>query len=274
MDQGIPDVAVMQIVIPTRGRTHQQLTLQALPRELRKRTTLVCPKREASGLFRLYGDVEIVVQPDATMTIARKREWIMREWLRYGHEQVLMLDDDLSFSTRISETDWHLKPICGEELIPEFQRIEDKLGPEYPHVGFGPRQWNHLKKAGWQTPDRMMCSLGYYLPIVVKVCELGRIETHEDMDVNLQLLRKGHRNAVWHTTVHDQNFMAPGGCGLWRTIESFSADARKLAELHPGYVSTVERSYKGSEPRVPRVEPICQWKKALDDGLKDKSQYR
>ena len=44
IDQGIPVVAVMQIVIPTRGRTHQQLTLQSLPRELRKRTTLVCPK--------------------------------------------------------------------------------------------------------------------------------------------------------------------------------------------------------------------------------------
>src|SRR6516225_6971434 len=149
----------MQIVIPTRGRTDRQFTLQSLPGELRKRTRLVCPKREASGLYRLYNDVgvKIVIEPYPNIKIAQKREWIMREWLRYGHEQVLMLDDDLSFSTRISETDWHLKPICGEELIPEFQRIEDKLGPEYPHVGFGPRQWNHLKKAGWQTPDRMMC---------------------------------------------------------------------------------------------------------------------
>ena len=40
----------MQIVIPTRGRTNQQLTLQSLPRELRERTTLVCPKKEAVRL--------------------------------------------------------------------------------------------------------------------------------------------------------------------------------------------------------------------------------
>ena len=255
----------MQIVIPTRGRAHQQLTLQAL-RELRKRTTLVCPKREASGLYRLYKDVEIVVQPDPDWTIARKREWIMREWLRYGHEKILMLDDDLCFATRISETDRHLRPICGEELGAEIQRLFDKLGPEFPHVGFGARQGNHTQAAGWKTPARMMYSLGYYLPIVVRECELGRIETREDMDIGLQLLRKGYPNAVWQTTVNDQRkYDAPGGCTNERTIERSNADARKLAALHPGYVSTVEKAYKVS---VPRIEVSCRWKKTLEDGLK------
>ena len=45
-----PVVVVMQIIIPTRGRTNQQFTLQVLPPELRERTTLVCPKREAVRL--------------------------------------------------------------------------------------------------------------------------------------------------------------------------------------------------------------------------------
>ena len=266
MDQGIPDVAVMQIVIPTRGRTHQQLTLQALPRELRKRTTLVCPKREASGLFRLYGDVEIVVQPDATMTIARKREWIMREWLRCGYDKILMLDDDLVFSTRKSADDWHLDPIHGDELGAEIKRLEEKLGPEFPHVGFGARQGNHNQEAGWRTPSRMMYSLGYYLSIVVKECELGRIETREDMDITLQLLRKGYQNAVWHTTVHDQQRDAPGGCNLWRTTASSNANAHELARLHQGYVSVREKAYKAG----PRVEVRCAWQKALEDGRKEK----
>ena len=53
-----------------------------LPPELRKRTTLVCPKQEAVRLSCLYEDVEIVVQPDPDWTIAKKREWIMREWMR------------------------------------------------------------------------------------------------------------------------------------------------------------------------------------------------
>jgi len=260
----------MQLIIPTRGRTDQQLTLQSLPPELRKRTWIVCPKREASGLYRLYKDVEIVIEPYPSMKIAQKREWIVQEWFRYGYEKILMLDDDLSFSTRIIESNWHLRPIHGDELGAEIQRLEEKLSPEYPHVGFGPRQGNRWKQAGWQTPDKMMCSLAYYLPIVVE-CELSRIETRQDFDLTLQLLRKGYRNAVWHTTVHDQKYDAPGGCNLWRTPKSSNADAYELARLHPGYVSVVEKAYEASGPRK---EVICQWQKALDDGLKNKSQYR
>ena len=62
----------MQIIIPTRGRTNQQFTLSFLPPELRKRTTLVCPKQEAVRLSHLYEDVEIVVQPDPDWTIAKE----------------------------------------------------------------------------------------------------------------------------------------------------------------------------------------------------------
>jgi hypothetical protein len=256
----------MQIVIPTRGRIEQQLTLQSLPRELRKRTTIVCPESEAVALSYEHADVEIVVQPDPAWAISRKRAWIMRTWLEAGYDKIIMLDDDLTFSTRISKNGTRLRPIRGEELILEFERLANKLGPACPHVGFGPRQLNHKKKAGWQSPGKMVYSLGYFLPIVVKECELGRIETREDYDVNLQLLRKGYANAVWHTTVTDQReFDAPGGATDERTIERSNADAYKLAELHPGYVRVEHKSYKKS---VPRLEPICQWKKALEDGRK------
>ena len=140
----------MQIVIPTRGRTEQQLTLQSLPCELRKQTTLVCPNEEAVPLACCWDDVEIVVQPDPNWTIARKREWIMREWLRAGYNKIIMMDDDLLFSTRVSPDDRHLREIKGDALIPEFQRIEEKLGPDFPHVGFGQRQGNHLLPGGME----------------------------------------------------------------------------------------------------------------------------
>jgi hypothetical protein len=254
----------LQIIIPTRGRINQQLTLRSLPPELRKRITLVCPKREASGLEQLYKDVVILVQPDPNWTIARKREWIMRTWLEAGYDKIIMLDDDLNFATRIGENDTALRSIRGEELIPEFERIEQMLSLDVPHVGFGPRHRNNTKEAGWQI-DRMQYSLGYYLPVVVKECELGRIETREDMDLTLQLLRKGYPNAVWHTTVADQRqYDAPGGATNERTIESSNADAYKLARLHPGYVSVVDKPYKAS---VPRKEVVCRWQKALQDGL-------
>jgi hypothetical protein len=265
----------MQIIIPTRGRTHRQLTLQSLPRELRKRTTLVCPKREASGLYWLYKDVEIAIEPYPNMRIAQTREWIVQTWFSCGYDKIIMLDDDLRFATRISKDDRPLRDIRGEELIPEFQRIEDKLGPAFPHVGFGVRQGNDkLEEVGWKIPGRMCHTLAYYLPIVAKEASFvfGGLEIREDFCFTLQLLLKGHRNAVWPETVVNQNgYNAAGGCSTYRTREISDAEAEKLATLFPDYVSVHDREYKTSPPRK---EVIVQWKKALDDGLRNQTLRR
>jgi hypothetical protein len=258
---------VMQIVIPTRGRTNRQLTVQSLVGSgLLHQTTLICPSKEYRAHRGQREDYRVVSQPDDDWTIAKKRAWIIGDWApSQGYEKILMLDDDLRFATRITETDWRLKELIGRGLATEFKVLEEKLGPEFPHVGFGQRQGNNvLKEVGWKIPGKMCYSLGYYLPIVAKECELGRIETREDMDITLQLLRKGYPNAIWNTTVNDQRkFDAPGGATNERTIESSNADAYKLVSLHPGYVSVVDKDYKAS---VPRMEVVCQWKKALEDG--------
>jgi hypothetical protein len=260
----------MRIVIPTRQRTDQQLTLRSLPRSLWEFTTLVCPKKEVFKLSGLNEHIEVLAQPDPDWTIAQKRAWIIKYWYSKGEDKVLMFDDDLRFATRVSEDDWHLKEIMGAELGEEIMRLFEKLGQDFPHVGFGPRQGNNrLEEVGWKTPGKMCYSLGYFLPVVVNECELGRIETREDMDLTLQLLRKGYPNAIWQTTVNDQRkYDAPGGATNERTIESSNADAKKLAELHPGYVNTVQKEYKAS---VPRIEVVCQWQKALEDGLRTRA---
>jgi hypothetical protein len=133
----------MPIIIPTRGRTFSQLTLAALPAELRARTTLVCAQNEVWRLSLLDERVRVVARPHAEWRLAETRAWIIRRWLELGYDRILMLDDDMHFSTRISAKDWRLKEITGQALIPEFNRLEEKLGPAYPHVGFG--------KAGQQS---------------------------------------------------------------------------------------------------------------------------
>jgi hypothetical protein len=201
------------------------------------------------------------------MKLAQKRGWIVQEWFQCGYEKILMLDDDLVFSTRISADDWHLREIQGEELIAEFAKLEQKLGPEYPHVGFGQRQGNNHETAGWKSPGKMVCALGYYLPIVAKECRWDLVELRQDMCATLQLLLKGYANAVWMGTVVDQKRNAPGGCSTYRNDEMSDAEAEKLATLFPGYVAVVEKDYKGSGPRK---EVRCEWQKALDDGRKNK----
>jgi hypothetical protein len=244
---------MMQIIIPTRGRIEQQLTLQSLPPELRKRTTLVCPENEAVALSYEHPDVEIVVEPYPKMKIAQTREWIVQTWFRYGYAKIIMLDDDLVFATRISAGDWHLRPIEGEELIPEFQRIEDKLGPAFPHAGFGVRQGNHLEEAGWKIPGRMCHTLAYYLPIAAKEARFDVIALREDFAFTLQLLLKGYPNAVWMTTVANQVTDAPGGCSTYRDQVggiSNDAEAEKLAALFPGYVCLRNKDYKARDEIV------------------------
>jgi hypothetical protein len=255
----------MRIIIPTRGRTNQQLTLQSLPVELRKRTTLVCPKREASTLCSLHKDIEIVVEP-YPMTIAQKRGWIVQEWWKCRFDKMIMLDDDLSFAKRISADDTGLRKICGKELIPEFERVAEKLGPEYPHVGFGSRYNNNHDSGSWKIPGKMGCALGYHLPIVAKEVSFNLVELREDICATLQLLLMGHPNAILTETVVDQRYNTPGGCSTYRTTEMSDAEAEKLAALFPKYVDVVWRYYKAS---APRKEVIVQWAKALNDGRRN-----
>ena len=225
---------------------------------------LFARSKRAVRLSCLYDDVEIVVQPDADWTIAKKREWIAREWMRAGYDKIIFLDDDLKFATRIGVDSRRLREITGDELIPEFARIEEKLGPAFPHVGFGQRQGNHLLPAGWKSPARMIYALAYYLPIVTTECRLDLVEVREDMCVSLQLLLKGYPNAIWPGTVVDQRkYNASGGASDERTIELSNDEAKKLAELFPGYVSVDQRDYKAS---VSRLEVKVQWKRALEYG--------
>lgn len=260
----------MQIIIPTKGRVNRQLTVTWFSKAMRKRTSIVCPRREGFSLEALGEDLEIVRQPDPEWTIARKRKWILEEWQRRGYEKIIMLDDDLRFATRVSDDDWHLREISGEELEKEFDRLEEKLGPEFPHVGFGTRQGNNqLEEVGWKSPGKMVYSLAYYLPLVLKEADPFILETREDMILSLQLLLKGYPNAVYHTTVVDQReMMGRGGASSERTLERSDADAERMAQMFAGYVSVVNKKYKSS---VPRKEVIVQWKRALEDGQRKRA---
>jgi hypothetical protein len=265
----------LQLIITTHGRKDQQLTVQNLPKELMSRTTLVCPKREYGYLRDMRNDYDVVVQPDPDWYLNKKREWVIEEWVRRGHDKIVLLDDDLRFATRKSKDDWHLRPIAGKELIDEFQRMEDKLGPEFPHVGFAQRQGNNtIKEAGWKIPGKQVCMMGYYLPVVAKEVRWDQLTLRTDMWATLQLLLKGYPNAVWTETVHDQRaFDAPGGCQRYRTVELLNSEAEKFASMYPGYVSITNRQYKEqTKESDTRLEVIVQWQKALEDGKHARNQ--
>ena len=271
----------LQLIITTHGRKDKQLTLESLIGSgLMQRTTLVCPQKEYGYLRSLRDDYNVVAQPDPNWYLPEKRDWVVKEWVRRGHDKIVLLDDDLRFSTRISKDDWHLRPITGKELAAEFQRLEDKLGPEFPHVGFAQRQGNNtIEEVGWKTPGKQVCMMAYYLPIVAKEVDWGLVVCRGDMCATLQLLLKGYPNAVLTETCHDQReFDAPGGCSRYRTVEMLNSEAEKFVSLFPGYASIAQKEYNKKTSKSDkkdsaiRLELIIQWQKALKDGQNARNQ--
>ncbi len=279
----------LQLIIPTHGRVNEQLTVRSLTGcDLIKRTTLVCPEKEYETLRKMRSDYDVIVQPDSNWRIAQKREWIIQEWVRRGHDKIMMLDDDLRFATRKSKESWELRPIKGDELATVFKQMEDKLGPEFPHVGFGQRQGNNnITEVGWKSPGKMVCTLGYFLPIVSKECRWDLIELREDMCITLQLLLKGYPNAILTESTADQNqFDAPGGCSRFRDTDMNNEEAEKLQALFPNFISIARRVYNQNKKQKAlqagkkivakksetRLEVVIQWRKALEFGFKEREK--
>jgi hypothetical protein len=256
----------MQIVIPTYRRANIQRTFQCLPQKWKDRTTFVCDQEDMDKLKFKYGSTskaQYVLTPDHVKTIAQKRAWIIKS---FPYEKILMMDDDLRIDVRIPNTQKLLvaKPEQVDEHMVKVEAMLDK----YRHIGISPRQGNNRLMDEWVPNTRIMYALAYHLPTVRDNCELGRIETREDFDYNLQLLRKGFENRVysWMTVGQDQ-YNAPGGASTERTIQSSNEDAEKLAALHPGFVKVVDKEYSTS---INRKEVVVYWKKAYESSQKEK----
>ena len=259
----------VRIIIPTKGRRNNQLTLRNLPKDLQLVTTVVCPYKEAVYIKEDFPHVEVVRQPEEIQTIAEKRKWIVDG---ATDDKIVMLDDDLRFAVRREDNPGLFRQAAPHDILKAFAELQNLLGPETPHAGFAVRGsgiGDAAKRGGWQTTGkRMMYSLGYHVPTVKAHAIFGRINTREDMDITLQLLLKGFPNAVNFSFVTDQAAFKPGGCSEERTVEKSNLDALKLAEFFPNYVRVSEKDYKAS---VPRLEVVVQWQQALNDGIRIKS---
>lgn len=260
----------MQIVIPTRGRKNNQLTLRNLPRELQAQSVLVCPAKERLALVTDFPHVSVIVQPDDDIGIAKKRQWIMESW---KSEKLVMLDDDLRFAVRRDDDPGLFRKAELTDISRAFKELEEILSEDVPHAGFSARGsgiGDSAKRGGWQDGKRMMYVLGYHVPTVNKNAEFGRISTHEDIDICLQLLLKGFPNKVNFSFVVDQKFGSPGGCTGERTIPQNNLDCEMLANLHPGYIRLSQKEYTSS---TPRLEVVCAWQKAMNDGILKYRQF-
>ena len=136
----------------------------------------------------------------------------------------------------------------------------------YIHVGISAREGNNRVQSNLKENTRMMRLLGYNKPEVLKTgARFDRIDTKQDFDMTLQLLRKGHKNAVLYSFAHNQpGSNNTGGCSVYRDPEMMDRCSHELAALHPDFVKVVEKQNKTGWGGGIRPDVRIAWKKAYE----------
>lgn len=270
----------MKVYVPSSSRASSSLfragPLAYMSGERRASTTYVVPFGQGlaytSGLAAAgYREVAVMETPVDVRGIAATRHHIGKLVDEEGESKFLMSDDDVKIYVRRSPDAFNLvyaSPENTEEMLLEVERRLDTCG----HVGVSAREGNNRVGVGGpdlvQENTRTLRMLAYQTEAFL-AAEHGRVAVMEDFDVNLQLLEMGlpNRNlAYWAQGQIKTN--APGGCSVYRTHEVHEASARRLAELHPGFVSLRQKVNKtDTDGFGTRTEVTIQWRRAYMSGV-------
>lgn len=254
----------MIIYIHTAGRPSSQITLRSFPSEVIKRTRLVVQEKEKQHYYPFKENV--VVLPKNIERLSPTRQWILEN---AETEKFVMMDDDLTFAYRTPFTGTKLHKSTPDTIISMFNDIEHLLD-RYNHVGVSAREGNNRIQNNVKENTRMMRLLAFNKLEVLKTgARFDRIDTKQDFDMNLQLLRKGHKNAVLYNYSHNQpGSNNTGGCSVYRDSEMMNRCSHELAELHPEFVKVVEKTTKTSWGGGVRTDVRIEWKKAYESYIR------
>ena len=264
----------MKIYIPSRGRASYTFLngayspIRWLTPALRKRT-VYCVRQDEIEQYRKVLPEEIkIMNVGKPKNLSEKRVIIAENIKAAGEDSFLTCDDDVMLYVRKGSDDWHLRYPEGHEVEWMLSRFDDFL-QDYPMVGLSPREGNNRTGAG-AFPLIRECtrSMRFYAFRTKDLLEIdsGRLPEMADFDTTLQFLRRGQKNAVLYYWAQGQpGSQHPGGCAAYRTSETHDVVCRKLAELHPGFVTLRQKANKGHQHGFgTRTEVTVQWKKAYE----------
>jgi hypothetical protein len=275
------------IVIPSSGRHLRQQTLWAFHKTKIIESYPVAIavyedevaqyKRVTSYKGRRIRGAEIISVPEAYRGIARKREWIITKLApKRNVRNLLVVDDDLWFCRRPNISEPYM-PYIHEDVFHMHRMVEmltSWLEMGIVHAGLISRQANRVLDTRWQQPGRQMNVHAFNVEAINKIpLKWGRVPVMEDFDITLQLLNMGYVNRIscryaWTTTSN-----MDGGCSSYRTADLQTAAAHKLAKLHPGIVTVVEKTAKTWKNQLgQRTDVRVSWQKAYQ-GSKRKRGY-
>lgn len=275
---------MMHLYIPSHMRaTEANVRMGPLLRltpELRGLTHYVVPH----GQLEAYTDVlfgmgvdsfEILETPEGMAGIGPTRHWIGEHAQSIEADKFVMMDDDIDFLVRKSPDDWRLVGPSPEQVAEMFGEIEHWLDT-YASVGVSSREGNNRAGVGGPRDTNMVsvstrvmrmfgCRTADWLEM-----DHGQVEVMEDFDLQLQLLRAGRGNCCLFYYANGQKMTnMAGGCSTYRSHEVQDTAARRLAELHPGFVTLRQKQNKTDADGLgTRTEVTIAWKKAAASAQK------
>lgn len=256
------------IVIPTKGRLGNQITLENLPVELRGNITLLVDYEEFNdhqweyaercNVERLHKDIK---------GIAAVRQYAVEIC---NKQYLYLIDDDMVFFKRKPGT-IKLKQMNSDEIISMFELLNDTMCfDEFMLVGLSARQGNNHVEEEFMDVTRQMNFHGIDVERFRKSkLRFDGSEVMEDFNLLLDMFTRGIPNRVFYKYCWNQKGSgADGGCSTYRTAELQKECALKLKEKYPDYVTVVEKNSKtGWKGLETRTDVRVQWKKAYNDGV-------
>lgn len=252
----------MDIFIPSTRRAQLMRTWGHLPTKWRKKAVVVVPTEQKAE----YSSQGWHVVGCPGKGIGPTRQWV----IDHSRSPVLMLDDDLEFFERRVDDPTKLIKADHNSVERMLDKVEE-LTKRYAHGGITTREGANRDTSHIIYNTRNLRAL-FYDPKVLRKHNIrfDRVPVMEDFDVALQLLRHGYESAKLNTWAQDQpGSNTEGGCSTYRTLALQAKAAHKLADLHYGFVTVVEKEplKSGGWNGQPRTDVRVAWKKAYDDAL-------
>ena len=258
---------MIPIYIPTRGRLDKQTTWESIGPEGRQSAMLVCPSDEVEEHTK---NGRNCLDRGGIRGISNVRQYIINHAIESGHTKILMLDDDLVFGRRISDTAPNLRKTNQHEMHELWERMSQKLNA-YAHVGVSPRQMNDKHYPNVFKEGMRQNAIHGVQPHVLQKENIryDAVPLMEDYYVTLSLFNLGYPNYVIVDWTWDQRGAsgAAGGCSTYRDADLQELASHKLAAEFPKYVKAVRKTTKtGWDNMTTRWDVRVQWKKAARDG--------
>lgn len=250
------------LYIPTINRRNDQKTWDYLPKawQGKNKTFLVCPEAEADYHRRLGRNV--LVHPTKCTHIGRVRQWIVEN---AKTKYILMCDDDHKFYARKDPKKYNLRYAKEEDMITMLEAMEDMLViGKFHHCGMGSRQGNNNQFPNdYLFNTRVNNFHGFNRETLLKHdIRFDELPLMEDFHVTLSMLERGYQNKLLVKYCWGQSGSnAPGGCSGYRTDELQKKSAHMLKNMHPRFVTIVEKKTQWQGMEI-RTDVRMQWKKA------------